>query len=265
LGATNWVPDRDQIVRRVNLIFRIGDTLVPSFAAETLRVALGAGTIVLKSSNASGQSGFGSATGLNHIRIGDYEIPTDAQGAVTLRFRHSNRGAFIPAWKVLSDAVSPAEVGGRIVLVGTSVPGLVDLRPTPLDATVPGVEIHGQAIENVLAGSALVRPDYALAVEEAIVLAAGLFLTALMPRISAQWLFTFAALAAAALLAGGWAAYYYGRLLLDPLYPVVALFAFVTAVTFYIYRYSERQRSRIKDVFITDESVASSNETSTSA
>jgi hypothetical protein len=56
-------------------------------------------------------------------------------------------------------------------------------------------------------------------------------------------------------LGGGWAAYAFAGLLLDPLYPVVALFCFVTVVTFYIYRYSEQQRSRIKTVFASEPAV----------
>ena len=44
IGAFNWTPDRDQIVRRVALIYRIRETFVPSLAAEALRVAQGATT-----------------------------------------------------------------------------------------------------------------------------------------------------------------------------------------------------------------------------
>src|SRR6185436_17488969 len=70
IGSINWMPDRDQVVRRAALLYRVGDTLVPSLAAEALRVAQGATTYVLKSSNASGETAFGASTGLNHIRIG---------------------------------------------------------------------------------------------------------------------------------------------------------------------------------------------------
>jgi CHASE2 domain-containing sensor protein len=265
LGATNWIPDRDQIIRGVNLVFRIGDTFVPSLDSEALRVAQGADTTVLKASNASGETGFGKSTGLNHIKIGDIEVPTDANGAVTLRFRHTNPEAFIPAWKVLSGDITQNDVAGRIVLVGTSVPGLVDIRPTPLDVAVPGVEIHAQAIENILTGRYLTRPDYMLAVEEAIVIVIGLLLTPLMPHVSARWLVVFGTAVGVALLIGGWAAYYYADILVDPLYPIVALFCFITGVTFYIYRHSERQRSRIKSAFTAEPPTASPTTTATSA
>ena len=88
IGAFNWVADRDQIVRRIALVFRLNQTFVPSLSVEALRVAQGATTYVLKSSNASGETAFGQSTGLNHIRIGDIEVPTDAGGGVYLKFRH---------------------------------------------------------------------------------------------------------------------------------------------------------------------------------
>jgi adenylate cyclase len=102
IGAFNWMPDRDQIVRRVALIFRMNESLVPSLAAEALRVAQGASTYVLKASNASGETAFGQSTGLNHIRIGNVEVPTDESGAVYLHFRHFDGSRYIPAWKVLA-------------------------------------------------------------------------------------------------------------------------------------------------------------------
>ena len=152
IGAFNWTPDRDQIVRRVALIYRVGKTLVPSLAAESLRVAQAANTYLLKASDANGESAFGQSTGLNHIRIGQVEVPTDSSGSVYLKFRHFNQASYIPAWKVLAGEVSKDDIDGRIILVGTSAPGLLDLRATPLDTAVPGVDIHAQVIEQLLTG-----------------------------------------------------------------------------------------------------------------
>ena len=91
IGAFNWVADRDQVVRRVALVFRLNQTFVPSLSVEALRVAQGANTYVLKASNASGETAFGQSTGLNHIRVGDVEVPTDAGGGVYLKFRHFDK------------------------------------------------------------------------------------------------------------------------------------------------------------------------------
>jgi adenylate cyclase len=249
IGAINWSPDRDQVVRRVPLLYRVGGELVPSFAAELLRVAQGASTYVLKAANASGETAFGRNTGLNHLKIGDLEIPTDADGGIFIRFRPSNPAAYIPFWKVLSGEVSREEVDGRIVLVGTSAPGLLDLRATPLDSAMPGVEVHAQVLEHILAGRSLVRPDYALAMEESIIIVLGLLLATILPRVTAAWAAVSGVLTISALLFGGWLAFYTWGLLIDTTYPALALASMTGAITFYVYRGVETQRSAIRSAF----------------
>ena len=71
----------------------------------------------------------------------------DNSGSVYLKFRHYDPNAYIPAWKVLAGEVPNGEIEGRIILIGTSAPGLLDLRATPLDAAVPGIEMHAQVVE----------------------------------------------------------------------------------------------------------------------
>ena len=249
IGAINWLPDRDQIVRRVPMLYRVGTELVPSLAAELMRIAQDASTYVLKAANASGETAFGRNTGLNHLKIGDLEIPTDADGGIVIQFRRSNPATYIPAWKVLSGEVPREDVAGRIVLVGTSAPGLLDLRATPLDSAVPGVEIHAQLLEHILAGRSLVRPDYALAIEESIIIVLGILLAAILPRVSASRAAASGLLTIAALLLGGWLAYRTWGLLLDTAYPALALGSMTAAITFYVYRGVETQRTAIRSAF----------------
>jgi adenylate cyclase len=249
IGAFNWVADRDQIVRRVALMFRLDQTFVPSLAAEALRIAQGANTYVLKASNASGETAFGQSTGLNHIRIGDVEIPTDAGGGVYLKFRHFNKAAYIPAWKVLAGEVSQQDIEGRIILVGTSAPGLLDLRATPVDAAVPGIDIHAQLLEHLLTGKFLERPDYALALEEFVILVLGIMLAFFLPRVSAKTSAAIGFLTIALVLMGGWAAFQYWRVFIDPSYPALVLGSMTTIITFYTYHSVEAQRSQIRHAF----------------
>jgi adenylate cyclase len=186
---------------------------------------------------------------LNHIRIGNVEVPTDDSGAVYLRFRHFDGSAYIPAWKVLAGQVPREEIEGRIIFVGTSAPGLLDLRATPLDAALPGVEIHAQVIENLLEGTLLTRPDYALALEEFVILMIGLFLAALLPRVSAKTAAMVGLLGMGSILVGGWVAFKYVGMLFDPSYPALAT-GFITAgITTFIFHGVEAQRSQIRDAF----------------
>jgi adenylate cyclase len=249
IGAFNWAPDRDQIVRRVALIFRLNENLVPSLAAEALRVAQGASTYVLKASGASGETAFGQSTGLNHIRIGTVEVPTDDSGAVYLRFRPFDGSHYMPAWKVLAGQVPREEIEGRIIFVGTSAPGLLDLRATPLDAALPGVDIHAQVLENIIEGTVLTRPDYALALEELVVVLFGAALAALLPRVSARTAAALGAFGIGLILVGGWLVFKYAGLLFDPSFPALATGGMTAALTTFIYHGVEAQRSQIRHAF----------------
>jgi adenylate cyclase len=249
LGAINWIPSRGQIVRQVPMYLRVGGTVVPSLGAEALRIAQGASTHMLKSSNASGETAFGQSTGLNSVKIGDVEFPVDADGAVTLRFRHSNPAAFVPAWKVLSGEVKPDDIAGKVIFVGTSVPGLLDLRATPLDDALPGVELHAMALEHILAGRRLTRPDYTLALEQFAVVALGLMLALIMPRLPPMGAAGLGVAVLVAINLAGWFAFRWLNLLFDPLYPSLALLVLTAGVTFYIYRQTEKQRGAIRGAF----------------
>jgi adenylate cyclase len=249
IGSINWVPDRDQVVRRVPLIFRAGDKIVPSLAAEALRVAQGASTYVIKASNASGEGAFGRPSGVNHLRIGTFEIPTDADGGVWLRYHKVDPGTFIPAWRVLQGEVARAEIEGRILLIGVSAAGLSDRRATPLEESVPGVAIHQQVIEHILSGRSLTRPDYAQMLELAAILLFGLILSALFPLVSAQG----AAFMGIAVIGGlniaAWWLFTRKGLLFDSLYPSLCLFLLGTSASFYLYRRTEVQRQEIRRAF----------------
>jgi adenylate cyclase len=249
IGSINWIPDRDQIVRRVALVYRVGDEFVPALAPEALRVALGASTYVLRASNASGETGLGQSTGLNAIRVGDREIPVEADGSLRIDFRHSEPGAFLSAAKVLSGSVPRDEIEGRIILIGSSAPGLLDLRATPLDTTIPGVEVHAQIIEHILAGRQFTRPDYASGAEVAIIFLLGTALAFYLPRASARISSALAIVIVIGLFGSAWLLYRQAGLLFDPLFPALALLLLTIAGTLYIYRQTEVQRAEVRRAF----------------
>jgi adenylate cyclase len=249
LGATNWVPSRDGVVRRIPLMYRLNNQYVPALAAEALRVAQGASTYILKASNASGETSFGNPSGLNHVRIGQFEVPTDADGGIWLHFRKTQPQSFVPAWKVLQGKLGPDDVAGRIILVGTSAAGLKDLRATPLDEDVPGVEVHAQALEHIFSNEFLTRPDYAAPLEIFLVLLIGSVLAFYLPRMSAQW----AAIAGLSIvlffLLGGWLAFYWMGLLFDPAYPSLTILFLSAGGALYTFRMAERQRAEVQRMF----------------
>jgi adenylate cyclase len=248
-GSLNWVPEYDQIVRRLPVLVRLGDDLFPSFVAEALRVGQGAGSYVVKASGASGEEAFGRKTGITDVRIGQIAVPTDASGQMWLRFTKSDPRRFISAASVLEGSVAREEIEGRIILVGTSAAGLFDLRTTPLDASVAGVEVHAQAIEQMLLGTHLRRPDFATGAEL-------LFLTVSCALLALAVYLTGAAqsamLGATFLIAaatGSWLAYRSFGWLFDPVYPTLAQAIVYIVATVHIYLLTERERNRVRNAF----------------
>ncbi len=249
VGFINWLPDRDQIIRRVPLLARHGEAIAPSLALEALRVGQGASTYLVRSSNAHGTTAFGQQTGVNEVRVGDFAVPTDAGREIWVHFRQSDPSAYISAARILSGDFDPNQLLGKIVLIGATAPGLLDLRATPLDSAIPGVEVHQQILEQMVSGQFLMRPDFAPAVEWLIAMLAVLLIAFVAPRVSATisaglGLAIVFALAVAGLLLFARAGY-----LFDPVYPALNAFLFSAGSATYLYRRAEQQRAEIRRAF----------------
>ncbi len=259
IGAVNWLPESDQVVRRVPLLITAAGKLYPSLTLEAIRVAQGPRTTVLvRSSGASGILSFGEKTGIDSIRAGEVLLPTDAQGELWLKFAPSDPRRTLSARDLLAGQIPKSEIEDRFILVGTSATGLMDLRATPLALAVPGVEIHAQALEQMLAGDHLVRPSWATGAELAVLAVTGFLAAWLMARSEAvaRRIGTSGALSAAILTCVAIAAVIglskvaYGRgLLIDPVYPSLALIAVYLAGSLTNYIRAETDRARIRSAF----------------
>ncbi len=248
-GALNWIPEFDQIIRRMPMVVRIGDTLYPSLVADVLRLAQGASTYVVTSSGASSEKAFGEKTGIVRVRVGDFQIPTEANGQMWVRFTPQSQDRYLPAWKVLNGEIGQDEIEGRILLIGTSAAGLLDLRATPLEPSVPGVELHAQAIEQILQGAFLLRPDFATPAELLYILVLGLLIAVLIYRAGALGSAVLGAVAVAGVIGLSWYAFHSWGWLVDPVYPAIALTAIYLAGTSFVFLRTERERNRVRNAF----------------
>lgn len=96
-----------------------------------------------------------------------FAIPVDDRVTTLVPFRGPggpSGGSFkyVSASDLLSKKLPPGTLQGKIVLLGTTAPGLLDLRVTPVGETYPGVEAHANMISGLLDGRVFVKPDYAL-------------------------------------------------------------------------------------------------------
>jgi adenylate cyclase len=249
-GFLNQYVDWDHVVRRVPLILTLGGKPYPSLVAEALRVAFGASTYVGRAAGANGERDFGKATGLTAIRIGPLTVPTDAGGRVWLHYQARRPALAIPAADILDGKFDPARIAGHIVLVGTSAAGVInDLQATPIAPNVPGVEIHAQLLDQILAQSFLNRPDWAVGAEILFTLLTGAALIFVLPRIGALPSAVLGGASVAAVLATSWAAFAYGRLLIDPIYPWLVLTSVYLAASLIGYLRTEARQREIRSAF----------------
>ncbi|MFT3727018.1 MAG: adenylate/guanylate cyclase domain-containing protein [Terricaulis sp.] len=249
IGFVNWIPDSDQIVRRVPLLLRQDDQIAPALSLEALRLAVGASTYVVRASNASGTNAFGAHTGISDIKIGPLVVPTDAEGEMWLHFRPWDVKEDIPAWQVLAGGASPDAFRGTIVLIGSSAPGLMDLRATPLDSSIPGVEIHRQALEQIVGQRFLTRPDFARGVEFLTALFAIAVLAIAAPRLGPFGNAAVGFVLVAAVWGLGLLLFVRGGYLFDPIFPTLAAVTFGASATTYFYQHTEHQRAGIRRAF----------------
>ena len=94
-------------------------------------------------------------------------IPTDEKWQIWVYYSKHDPRRFISAKALLEDELAARQFAGngRLVIVGSSAVGLHDLKSTPVDAAVPGVEIHAQLIETIFSNSILKRPSWTIPAE----------------------------------------------------------------------------------------------------
>ena len=249
IGAANWVPSQDQILRRVPLVVAIAGKLYPSLALEALRVGAAQSTVFVKSSGGSGITAFGQQTGIESLRVGDKILPSDARGELWLKYAVRDLRRTISASRILDGNFETGDVQHRHVFIGATAVGLHDQRATPLDPAVPGVEIHAQALEQMLAGDHLTRPSYATGLEIAFLVAAGMLVAWLVARSGAIVAAIIAGAAVVSISTVSWFAFKRAGVLVDPVYPTLSVAALYVGTSLTSYVRSEVERARIRTAF----------------
>lgn len=253
-GNGSVTPDvRTAVVRRVPMLFRLAgqrdEDLFPALALETLRVVQGASTYLVRWSGAQAFRSFGERTGMGGVRVGNVSIDTDGRGRVILYDSGHLTSRFVSARDVLNGTVPAEKLEAHIVFVGTSAVGLQDLRATPIEESVPGVEVHAQVVEQILSQTLLHRPDYADGAEFLYLAAIGLLFVLLLPRLRAARMALVAACLIAIAILVPWIAFDRAHLLFDPIYPPVTLAAIYVSGSALSFVQTERERRQIRGAF----------------
>jgi adenylate cyclase len=239
LGLVTLTPDVDGIVRRVPLVGAVGGQLLPSLALESIRIAIGADKVFVRS----------SAAGITGIVVGGVNIPVDAEGRAWVRYALQNPDQYVRAADVLAGTLPPDRIEGHIVFIGASAAGLGDIKPAPIVGAMPGVEIQASLLQTLVSGSVLRRPPQVVQLENLIMLGLGLVLAWIGPYLRAGYLPALLGLAIAGGLGGTWYAFRYHQVLIDGLYVAGALGVLLFWLAMARYVREESRRRTIRAAF----------------
>ena len=151
-GYINNIPDETGIIRSVPLMIKYHDIIYPSLAFEMFRIASNASKVTFNYSEA----------GIENVILSGQKIHTDRFAKLYLNFRGPFKSyKYISAVDVYNDKIKEKDIANKFILIGTSAYGLMDLRSTPMDSVIAGVEIHANLIDNLLNNDMLVKPTWA--------------------------------------------------------------------------------------------------------
>jgi adenylate cyclase len=204
-----------------------------------LRVATGTDTIFIKS----------DVAGIKSIAVKGFEVPTDRNGQLWVHFARHDPSIFVSAADVLEGSVEQQTIARKLVLIGTSAVGLLDIKTTPVSPVMPGVEIHAQVIEAALTKTLLSQPPYGPILEFGAALLLGIAVIWLAPLFGPVTLVALGAFIATLLVGTSWYFYTQHRLLIDFTYPLLSTTTIYLTLIFSSFVREQAQRRQIRSAF----------------
>ncbi|HEU0188044.1 MAG TPA: adenylate/guanylate cyclase domain-containing protein [Gallionellaceae bacterium] len=267
-GHFNPIVDKDGRVRRVPMVVELNGAYYEALSLAMVRTVLGMPSL-LPGYVSSGNQDYAGLEWLE-LRLPErhadgtttdatLRIPVDQDVSALIPYRGAQgRFRYVSLSDVLHGREAVATLKDRIVLVGTTAPGLMDMRSTPVDEVYPGVEIHANMISGMLDQNLKQRPPYVLGADIVTILLLGLMLSLLLPLLgpAKSTLLTVAALLVT--VSANVAAWQHGNLALPlagSLLLIIALFALVMSYGYFIETRIKRQITNLFGQYVPSELV----------
>ena len=255
----NPMVDSDGRFRRFPIVQLYQDKIYGALSLSVIQALQPDGNIQFHLGNDADKVNTASYLALEGVQVGDVTIPVDEQGAVLIPYR-GRQGSFpyVSATDVISKKAAEGTFKDAIVLVGTTAPGLLDLRSTPVQHVYPGVEVHANVISGALDGKMLHRPAYTVGYEALIMMLTGTLMTLLLINITPLRITLIALGLVSALTAlnlYAWAAWQLVLPLAIILLLILSLFVFHISFGFFVETRGKRQLAKLFGQYIPPELV----------
>jgi len=237
LGHINMLADRDGTLRWETTAIENGGKVVQSIDLQTAAFYMGVPPDRIVTSDEG-------------IQLGKKRfIPTNRQGQFLINYYGTtNTFKHIPISDIVDDKVTPAELRGKIILIGaTTAKGVFDLRVTPFTAEMPGIEKHASVIASIVENRLLKKASPLTDLGN--LLFSGLLFSLLIVRFRplGASIFTAGALLLMALV--GYYFFAIGNVWLNLTFPALNMLSISVVLTAYSYAVEEQYARQIRAMF----------------
>ena len=249
--------DLDGVTRRVPMFMKYDKGFYEALSFAIVRTYLGNAPVEITVLPPTAGS---SVADVPRVKVGPITIPLDENMAALVPYRGATGVyRYVSATDVIRKTLPADELRDKIVIVGTSAQGLLDLRATPVREDFPGVEVHANLISGFLDQSIMHKPAEILFISVLSILVLGLPFAILLPRLS-PIIATGAMAVTLALLVGVnlyvWRAHTLVLNLAAPLTMLVVLYLLNMAWGFFMETRSRRLMSGLFGTYVPKELVA---------
>ena len=249
-------PDEDGITRKVSMLIKYKEQFYNSLSLAVARAYLQNAPMGFHFATNGISSNYSA---IESLQLADKHIPVDNEVAALVPYRGvQNSFQYVSATDVLNHKVRPEQLKNKIVLVGTTAAGLLDLRATPVQGNYPGVEIHANIISGILDNSIKQRPDYGYIVEILMLLIIGLLLALFLPALNPIKATLLTIVVLAAVLAINFTSWQYANLVLpiaSALLMISLIYLLNMSVGFFVESRAKRQLTGLFGQYVPPELV----------
>ncbi|MFB3090237.1 MAG: CHASE2 domain-containing protein, partial [Gammaproteobacteria bacterium] len=242
---TPWIDD-DGVIRRIPMVYEYQDNFYEALSLIMVRTLLG-----IKETKPVFEEDYNTGySSLEKLSLEYIDIPVDKNVQALVPYR-GKEGSFlyVSAVDVINGLVDKKILQDAIVLVGTTAPGLYDLRTTPVQKQYAGVEIHANLISGILDQNIKQSPAYVDGVEFIQLLLIGCLLTLLFPLLSPLWV-TFVTLVISSItIAANITFWQYGNLVMPLAASLILIFIIFVANMSYGFFIERRGKLQIASTF----------------
>tara|TARA_A100001011_G_scaffold215137_1_gene223118 strand:- start:121 stop:2124 length:2004 start_codon:yes stop_codon:yes gene_type:complete len=177
IGSISLIPSIDGIIRKMPVLYNIDNSIWPSIALETIRVATKQKNLLVKTGD----------YGIELIKTRKNIIPSDQNGVINIKFRSFDKENYISAIDVINNDFDKNIIENKIILIGSSAQALFDIVKTANGKVVPGVQIHAHIIDNILNNESIIKNFYTQIAENIIFILLIIFLVLIPIKIKPKF------------------------------------------------------------------------------